>query len=109
MSNWNKENPEKKKANDRDRHLRDKYGESMMEQFGVSGQEGYEFLLRQQDYRCKLCGEKKKELLHDHCHETGYIRGLLCSRCNTAVGGYEFIIGLGEEAINDYLMIGTNV
>ena len=35
MADWNKNNPEKKKANDRNRHLRDKYGESMMEQFGV--------------------------------------------------------------------------
>lgn len=34
---------------------------------------------------CAICGADAK-LVVDHCHETGQIRALLCSQCNTALG-----------------------
>ncbi len=39
---------------------------------------------------CDICGVPQKELTKafciDHDHKTGQVRGLLCNRCNTALG-----------------------
>lgn len=39
---------------------------------------------------CQVCGVEEsklnKRLAVDHCHTTGKVRGLLCSKCNTALG-----------------------
>lgn len=35
--------------------------------------------------QCTICGAKK-ELVRDHCHRTGYIRGILCNSCNIHLG-----------------------
>jgi hypothetical protein len=44
----------------------------------------------QQEGKCAICRrhslEFKKGLCVDHCHNTGKIRGLLCSNCNSAIG-----------------------
>jgi hypothetical protein len=34
---------------------------------------------------CALCGSDRK-LVVDHCHSTNVIRGVLCTRCNVALG-----------------------
>ena len=60
---WNKENPELKKRFDRDWNYRRKFGASMMEQFGVEGIEGYEFLCNRQNRTCPLCKKTEDELL----------------------------------------------
>lgn len=38
-----------------------------------------------QDGRCAICG-KVRDLVCDHNHETGLVRGWLCQSCNTAEG-----------------------
>jgi hypothetical protein len=38
----------------------------------------------------------------DHCHEGGEVRGLLCGRCNMAIGRFEHDPHLLQAAI-DYL------
>ena len=116
-----------RKQSDRDWNYRRKFGASMMEQFGVDGIEGYEFLCNRQNRTCPLCKKTEDELLleaeenrkkkgrppakwsmpafvHDHCHKTNKVRGLICSGCNIAIGGYEKAISqLGEETLRDYL------
>ena len=43
--------------------------------------------------------ECSKELAIDHCHTTRKARGLLCSRCNTALGLFKDDPGVIENAL----------
>lgn len=60
-----------------------------------------------QDGRCAICREEEtatargrvRSLAVDHDHETGAVRGLLCSRCNTALGLFRDNPALLLEAI----------
>lgn len=70
-----------------------------LRQFGLT-QEQYEQMLIRQEGRCAICRtdnpfgpgdqymKKRKRRIFslDHCHSTGRVRGLLCSRCNLAIG-----------------------
>jgi hypothetical protein len=51
----------------------------------------YDALLAAQGGVCAICGgppsEKRRHHI-DHDHETGVVRGLLCSNCNTAMGRF---------------------
>jgi hypothetical protein len=49
--------------------------------------ESFDSLLRAQGGLCAICSTKPDgTLCVDHCHQTGSIRGLLCSPCNRAIG-----------------------
>lgn len=39
-----------------------------------------------QNGRCAWCGDDRVRLVEDHCHDTGFIRGLLCNGCNIQEG-----------------------
>lgn len=56
-------------------------------------------MLEAQNHSCKICNKHMSEnnkdkngivkhLSIDHNHETGQVRGLLCNRCNTALGSF---------------------
>jgi len=49
-------------------------------------------MFAEQEGCCAICGkhqsEQKKRLEVDHCHETGHVRALLCTNCNTALGKF---------------------
>jgi len=63
--------------------------------YGISVEE-YESMLSAQNGLCKICfrpemskdsrSGKVKAIAIDHCHDTGKVRGLLCSNCNRAIG-----------------------
>lgn len=85
----------KKKA--KDRHYNFKY------HYGITLEE-YETLLIQQGNSCAIClkphGEDGIDRLYvDHCHSTGKIRGLLCFKCNTALGHFNDDAHLVEKAL----------
>ncbi len=58
--------------------------------YGIS-LESYTRLKQEQGDTCKICCKKpnKRALSVDHCHVTGRIRGLLCSKCNMAIGLFD--------------------
>jgi Recombination endonuclease VII len=62
--------------------------------YGVT-REQYNSLFESQGGKCAVCGKppdgsKKGNYLHvDHDHETGEVRGLLCSRCNRGMGHFK--------------------
>jgi Recombination endonuclease VII len=85
-----------KKLADRKSHLKRKYGLSL---------EDYERMFAAQGGVCAICLETRPEerTLHvDHDHETGAIRGLLCFRCNNAIGDLREDFDLFQRAA-DYL------
>ena len=56
--------------------------------------EDFEDLQCLQGDKCAICGgdppvSNKRRLSVDHCHETGRVRGLLCTRCNCMLGWFE--------------------
>ena len=109
VKKWQRENPERlnayrreyrrrpeRKAADRDGYLKRKYGMTL---------EDYERMFEAQGGVCAICGEARPEerTLHvDHDHATGVIRGLLCFRCNNALGDFREEYELFQRAA-DYL------
>jgi hypothetical protein len=52
----------------------------------------YLTMLAEQDGGCAICHTpppRGQHLAVDHDHSTGYVRGLLCTRCNLQLGWYE--------------------
>lgn len=96
MRRWNIANVEKV----RDSALRKMYGISLST---------YKQMLDAQDGKCAICKkeefvvdrktDKVRELAVDHCHDTGTVRGLLCTNCNRGIGHFKDDAELLREAI----------
>jgi hypothetical protein len=62
---------------------------------------------------CAICGQPETKLYKgtvgalqvDHDHESGEIRGLLCSACNSALGLFRDDLAIVRRAV-DYLCRG---
>ena len=59
-------------------------------------------LKKKADGKCMICKSKCYRLNIDHCHKSKQVRGLLCTGCNTGLGGFKDKVRLLENAI-DYL------
>ena len=65
--------------------------------------EMYEKLLKEQNGLCAIChgtNYDSRRLAVDHCKKTKKVRGLLCQRCNTALGLFKDKIELLESALS---------
>jgi hypothetical protein len=95
---WTRANPQRKRAINRKSTLKTRYGitEVQLEALGQS-----------QGWTCGICsgslldldGIGRKKLSVDHCHQTGRIRGLLCSQCNRGLGHFQDRPDLLERAL----------
>jgi len=89
-------------------------GYALQKSYGISRNK-YEKMLEYQSGKCAICEKEegavirgsKISLAVDHCHDTGSIRGLLCSQCNRALGGFKDSPDLLDRA-KQYLLNSRN-
>ena len=64
----------------------------------------YNRMFAEQDGCCAICGihqtKDKSTFCVDHCHATGKVRGLLCTKCNKALGLFHDNQDLLNKAIH---------
>jgi hypothetical protein len=70
-----------------DAALRARHGAARLgRNYGLSREE-HRRLLKEQNGVCAVCKlPSRRALCVDHCHATRQVRGLLCDKCNTALG-----------------------
>ncbi len=89
--------------------LRVKYGMSLDEMHSM---------LTDQNFKCKICeypiseyvgrgGDRNSVACVDHNHETGVVRGILCHRCNAALGLLRDDIDVINR-LKNYLLLGLS-
>lgn len=93
----------------RERYLKNARKATLKYKYGLSEQD-FDDMLSSQGFKCAICRigvertetnkHTKKTLVVDHCHDTGVVRGILCSKCNRGLGHFDDQIELLEQAIN---------
>ncbi len=81
---WRERNPELAKLRAAEKYQRTGKNRMLKKLYGIT-LEHYNNLLTDQQNSCKIC-LKEVKLFVDHCHATKKVRGLLCSKCNFAIG-----------------------
>lgn len=74
--------------------------------YGLSKEE-YELMLHKQQGKCLCCNIVPTKICVDHDHKTGAVRGLLCVKCNMAIGlaGDNWMV---LQKLADYIRIRQN-
>lgn len=96
----NKRSDAKRMTQNREKFLNQRKDWHLKQVFGIT-LEDYNKLLSEQGGVCKICLGKDSDrmLAVDHCHTTGKIRGLLCQKCNRAIGQLDDSIERLKRAI----------
>ena len=96
-------NISKTNTKERRRKINKKNKEIYLKKTYNIGLEEYNLLFYRQEGKCAICGihqtKIERPLYIDHCHETNNIRGLLCSKCNLALGLFQDNIENIERAL----------
>ena len=83
------------------------YKKDIFNKYGITIDD-YNAMLAQQNGKCKVCGSDNSvgnrrmtmPLCIDHCHITGKVRGLLCSKCNMGIGNFDDSVERLEAAVS---------
>ena len=75
----------------------------LLRNYGIN-YEQYLQLLEAQNHQCAICGTEESDrkggdLVVDHCHTTGKVRGMLCQKCNLMLGNANDLISTLEQAV----------
>jgi hypothetical protein len=79
--------------------------ENLKKRYGITEEE-YDKLKEKQRHKCKICS-RYEDLYVDHDHDAGHIRGLLCHKCNSALGFLQDDIARAFKAI--WYLIRTKI
>lgn len=85
-----------------DEALADRYYKRV---YGILAKD-YKEMHKKQNGLCAICYSpgfnmkdlNEPQLVVDHCHSTGKVRGLLCHNCNRALGLFQDLVGVVENA-----------
>lgn len=93
-SQYRKDNPGSLKKID--------FNNDLKKHYGITSEQ-YWKLFEAQKGNCACCGQShelfKRRLHVDHDHETGVIRGLLCTECNPGLGYFQDSVERLEAAV----------
>jgi hypothetical protein len=70
-------------------------------EYGITKAE-FQNMVSSQNNKCLICNscfEVESKIHIDHCHETGFVRGLLCPKCNQGIGLLGDSVEILESAI----------
>jgi hypothetical protein len=95
---WRAANIEQARANERAYYHRNKdkciarsKEYQLKSKYGITSDDR-DAMLASQEFRCAICKDDAPGghgTWHvDHCHDTGAVRGLLCTRCNMGLGQF---------------------
>lgn len=105
LSSWCEECHKRSTQSWRERNRKRTRAEARLRRYGADPR-AVETAFELQEGRCAICGEPAltvDELEVDHNHETGELRGLLCSDCNRGLGSFRDSRGALQRA-NGYLV-----
>ncbi|HEX7276621.1 MAG TPA: endonuclease VII domain-containing protein [Acidimicrobiales bacterium] len=119
VKRWQQANPEKVNATQRARRAKPEVKRAdragyLQRKYGITIEQ-YDQMLAAQGGGCAICGREPRPdiSLHlDHDHESGQVRGILCFRCNNALGDLDDDVSLLRAAVcylESYLPVDDEV
>jgi hypothetical protein len=87
---WRRDRPESHVRRDRKKNIKSRFGVSVEEYEMLWG-----YFLDRQGGTCATCPQEPVHM--DHCHVTGRIRGIMCRKCNLALGYMMDEIAIAER------------
>ena len=104
----NRDKIKKYKADNHRKNISKVKANWIMKQYGLTI-EGFDDLYISQNKKCAICGKELPTGFYrdkhiDHCHDTGIVRGILCSKCNLFIGLAKNDISILNSAIK-YLRV----